>query len=304
MGYDKTIERLEGIIPFIPTPFVQNGNLFTAISEEGLRRNLRFLEQFSFSCISPAAGTGDLMTLDDNEYQTVLKISMEEAGKRFLLLPGLPQETERAMRMARYAQSIGYECLLSFPGPSLNLSEPGLICHWRSIASCVTIPIIIFRAPWLPFSMNVLEALSDVGNIIGVKEETGDLLWFRTARARYNERYVFIGGGELQFVNYLLAGARAITTGLPNFMPKPFFDIFNYAREDKYAEANKLHESLFPLLSIRQKQGNPIPVLKYAMDSVGLCGGANRLPQVDLCPEDKLAVDRILVEFKEAGYLQ
>lgn len=296
MNYTNVLGRLAGIIPFIPTPFKSAGSLFTELDEAGLRKNLQFLMQFPFSCISPTAGTGDLMTLSDDEYHSILNITMEEVGQRFLIMPGLPQETERAMRLARDVQAMGYECLLSFPPPALNLSEAGLCAHWRAISQAVDIPIIIFRASWIPFSMQVLEDLKDVQNIIAVKEETGDLLWFKNARRSYSDRYAFIGGGELQFLNYLLAGANAITTGLPNFMPRPFFSMFAYAMNNDYRKANALHEKLLPLLQIRQKQGNPIPLLKYSMDQVGLVGGTNRLPQIDLSEEDKKIVRQYLTE--------
>lgn len=293
----EVLERLVGVIPFLPTPFA-GGNPFTELDEESLRKNLRYLAQFPFSCVVPAAGTGDLMTLTDREYLKVVEICLEEVGKRFLVMPGLPQETERAVRLAKELETMGCECLLSFPPPTLNLSERGLCGHWRTVARAVHCAVVVFRAPWLPFSMRVLEELSGEGNIVAVKEETGDVLWFRRAKQIYGDRYQFIGGGELQFLHYMLAGAKGITTGLPNFMPEPFFKLFELAQAGRYQEAAAFHETLLPLLSLRQKQGNPIPLLKYAMNLAGLCGGVNRLPQIDLSPEDKKLTEQYLKELK------
>lgn len=287
MNKNKVLDKLKGIIPFVPTPFVLGDFPFTKLDENGLRANLNYLSKNSFSCIAPTAGTGDLMTLTDEEYKIILKITLEEVGDKFLIMPGIFQETERAIRMAQYAQGIGYECILSFPPLTMNLSEAGLCAHWRAIAESVDLAVIIFRAPWLQFTMEVLEELENVPNIIAVKEETGDVMWFRKAMRAYGNRYTFIGGGELQFLNYLLSGAEAITTGLPNFMPEMFFKMFDFAKTDQYAEAMKLHEKLLPLLTLRQKQGNPVPLLKYAMELVGLVGGPNRLPQMELSEEDK-----------------
>lgn len=297
MNKDKILSRLKGIIPFVPTPFVTSEYPFTRLNEEGLITNLDYLAKYPFDCIAPTAGTGDLMTLTDEEYKAILNITMERVGEKFLIMPGLFQETERAIRMARYAQSIGYECVLSFPPPTLNLSQEGLCAHWRAIAEAVGgLAVIIFRAPWLPFSTEVLKELKDVPNIIAVKEETGDVLWFRKAKREYGGRYAFIGGGELQFLTYLMSGAEAITTGLPNFMPELFFRLYDLAKENQYVQAMELHDTLLPLLTLRQKQGNPIPLLKYAMELAGLAGGPNRLPQVGLSEEDKELTRKYLKE--------
>lgn len=288
------VERLDGIIPFVPTPFREaDDGLLTCVDEEGLRNNVRFLAKHHFKTICPCAGTGELFTLSDTEYRLVLRATVEEVGNHFLVLPGIPPETERAISAAQYAQELGCKCVLSFPPPALGVSEEGMYQHWRAIANSIDIGVVVFRAPWLPFSLDLLERLVQIPNVIAVKEETNDLGWYQKAERQMNGKVLFIGGGELHLPHYLVLGVWGITTGLPNFMPEPFLEMYSAAKNNDFARTIALHRKLRPLLELRQKPGNAIPLLKRGMDLVGLCGGVNRLPQVPLSHED----ERLLVKY-------
>ena len=296
MDYSDITAKMRGVIPFLPTPYLKKHGNGTKLDENGLRKNCRFLNQFPFDCVVPVAGTGDLMSLENKEYFRILEICKEELDASILIMPGLFLETERAIKAVKVLEKMNFRSVLSFPAPHLAISSRGLVAHWKTIARNTSLAITVFRAPWLPFDLNLLEELKDKKNIVAIKEETGDILWFRKAIESYGDRYAVIGGGELQFLNYLLVGAQGITTGLPNFMPEPFFRMFQLAENNKYQEAIILNKKLMPLLTLRQKPGNAIPLLKYAMDLVGLCGGVNRLPQMELTDEDKSLTRKYLCE--------
>lgn len=286
--FDSVVKRFSGIMPFVPTPFMAGSDPGTTLlNEEGLRENLRFLAKYDFQVIFPCAGTGELFAISETEYKRVLEIAMQEIGDDALVIPGLPTEIEGAINAARYAQKLGCQCVLAFPPNTLGgVSEKGIYNYWEAIANSVDIGIMVFRAPWLPFSLDLLEKLVKIPNIISVKEETHDFGWYQRAYQRLNGKTTFVGGGELFLAYYLMSGVKGVTTGLPNFMPEPFIEMHSAAESNDFAQVMRIYQKLQPLLAFRQKPGNAIPVVKRGMDLVGLTGGPNRLPQVPLSDED------------------
>ena len=136
--------------------------------------------------------------------------------------------------------------------------------------------------------MEVYKALSQVPNITGVKEASGDVVKVSRILNRCPSLTVWSGNDDSAVASVAL-GAKGVISVLSNVAPEMTVAMMNAALDGDFDTASALHNQLLPLMDALFCQVNPVPV-KAAMKLMGFdCGGC-RLPLGTLDPgkADKL----------------
>ena len=123
--------------------------------------------------------TGESATLDMDEHCEVMRRTVEMVSGRIPVIAGSgANSTSEAIELTRCAQQGGADaCLLVTPYYN-KPTQQGLFLHHQKIAESVDIPQILYNVPgrtacdMLPETVILL---SEIPNIIGIKEATGDL---------------------------------------------------------------------------------------------------------------------------------
>lgn len=294
MDYEELKGKLRGIFVFPTTPYNDDA---TDVDEEGIRRNVRFLVDSGIKIVVPCGGTGEFFSLSVDEHDRIISAVADECKGKAMVIAGIGHSTHVAVKMAEHAESAGCDAVMVIP-PSIHASDQGLYEHYKAIASSVSIGVMIFRVPWgAPLSMELVTKLADIDNIVAVKEETGDIEWFRKLLKAVGDKVVGICGvSEKVFPYYYMVGARGTSTGIAGFAPQLSLKMYDALVNNDFATVLDLHKKLMPLHDLRARHGNAIPVVKAALDMLGLRGGPVRLPLLPLSPEDRKELQKILVE--------
>jgi 4-hydroxy-tetrahydrodipicolinate synthase len=283
--------------------------LVTPMGEDGsldwvtLRRLIDWHIENGTDAIVPVGTTGESPTLDMEEHVEVIRVTVEQVNGRVPVIAGTgANSTREAIDLTRAAEKAGADaCLLVTPYYNKPTQE-GLYLHHKAVADAVPIPQILYNVPgrtscdMLP---ETVQRLSQVSNIVGIKEATGNPERTRDIVRRCGERMDVYSGDDATALESILLGGKGDISVTANVAPKLMHEMCKLAREGKEREARTLNERLMPLHKNLFVEANPIPV-KWALQQMGMIKGGIRLPMTPLSAPHQEAVRAAL---RSAGVL-
>jgi len=168
---------LQGIFPAVTTPFYPDGAVYYKKIEHNIDRYSR----------TPVAGmvvlgsTGEAVMLSDDERREVLRVTAEVATPDKVLIAGTGAESVvETLRLTEYAASLNYDvALVRTPHFYRNQMKPeAMLAFYRTVADRSPLPVLLYTVP--PFTaydlpLEVIVALADHSNIVGIKESSGNV---------------------------------------------------------------------------------------------------------------------------------
>lgn len=267
-------------IPLV-TPFKEGGE----VDEAGLRALVNHLiEVEGVDGLVPCGTTGESPTLSHEEHGRVIEVVVQEARGRVPVIAGTgSNSTAEAIEMTKHAEEVGADATLQVCPYYNKPMQDGLLAHFEAIAKATNLPVILYNIPGRTgrnIEPETLVALSQVGNVVGVKDACGDLAQtMRVLEAtRKKEKPFFVLSGEdaLTFSMMGLGGHGGICA-VGNVIGREYTEMIHLMLEGKTDEAREIHYKTLPVVRALFLETNPIPV-KEAMNMMGLPAGALRLP--------------------------
>ena len=135
--------------------------------------------------------------------------------------------------------------------------------------------------------------LAEIPNIIGIKEASGDIGRMVDLINRVPEDFAIYSGDDPTGMAAMLCGAHGVITVAGNVAPKLFADMCRAALAGNLAEARALNAKLVPLYQEMFCEPSPAAP-KWALEKLGLCSRAVRLPMVSLSETGQARVSAAL----------
>ena len=225
--------------------------------------------------------TGESATLSDAEKLEIFRFAKNTVGDRIKIICGTgSNHTTHAVQLSMAAEEAGADALL-LVSPYYNKgNQQGLLEHFSTIAHAVNIPIILYNVPsrtGLDMPVSLYQQLSQIPNIIGVKEASTDIVKIARIRNACGEDFTVWCGNDDQAVPAIALGAKGVISVLSNLLPKETLEMTSAIYDGDLDTALDLHGKLLPVMDALFKEVNPIPV-KEAMKLIGYDCGACRLP--------------------------
>ena len=136
---------------------------------------------------------GENNSLEPDEKRAVLKGAVEAVGGRVPLVAGVSEfTTDRAIQYARDAEKIGVDALMLLPAMVYVPTVEELQAHFRAVAEATSLPIMLYNNPpayRVQIDFATLEGLSDVKNIVSVKESAPDPRRITDLINRFGDRF-------------------------------------------------------------------------------------------------------------------
>lgn len=255
--------------------------------------------------------TGESSTLTDPEQQALVRYAAEHTAIPVLCGASSNSTRHAAMRAGNAIACGAAGCLCVTPYYN-KASEDGMVAHYREIADAAAnegvkrtgraAPIVLYNVPsrtGSALTYGVLERLSNVENIVGIKEASGDLRFASGIIARFGDRYeVYSGCDELNQAIIAAGGAGAVSV-TANVFPAQVSALCEAQLSGDTALARKISDRLRPVADALFSEVNPIPV-KAMLAEMGLCREEYRLPLCPLSVKKRANVISALKRFEEA----
>jgi 4-hydroxy-tetrahydrodipicolinate synthase len=288
---------IEGAYPALITPFTKDDK----VDVEGLRRLVEYTVEGGVAGIVPCGTTGESATLSREEHKRVVDVVVDCSKVPVIAGTG-SNNTREAVEFTKHAEDAGVDgCLLITPYYNKpNVS--GLKEHFKRIGDSVELPLILYnivsRTGLNMTAETMIELASEVANIKGVKEASGDLKQVGAVIKLANDRdldFTVVAGDDFLTLPIMSLGGTGVISVAANVAPKPMSDMVAAMSKDEVGKAREIHIKLFSLFEAMFLETNPIPV-KKAAELMGLVSGDVRLPLGALSAANEEKLRRVLEE--------
>jgi len=297
MTRKEIIQNLKGIIPPVVTPFDRQGKI-----DEGLfRENLHKLVGIGLSGVLVAGSTGEAPYLEERERLRLVEVARDQVRAPEILIAGTGLEsTDATVRLSQEAVARGADAVLVLT-PNYYKSKMDadtLAAHYRTVARKVPRPVIIYSIPQftgLYLEPATIRKLSQIPNLVGLKESSGDIRFVRAVLRQVRPGFRVLVGSVVIVYQALRAGVVGGVLGQASFAPELCVGLYQAFLQGKRKTALEFQERLIPL---GQKIALPfgVPGIKAALDLSGYAGGFPRAPLAPLGPAAREAVAAALRE--------
>ena len=274
MSYKEKI--FFGSATAIITPF-KNGE----IDYEAFEGLIEFQIKNKTDALVVLGTTGEAPTVSESEREEIVAFAKSKIKGRIPLIVGTgTNSTETTIRYSKNAHSLGANAILAVTPYYNKPNEKGLVYHYKSLASAVDLPVILYNVPsrtGLNMPLDAYEALSDTENIVGIKEASGGASYLVELVSRVGNRYsIYTGNDDLAYSTLALGGAGVISV-VSNLYPQKMHDLCMNFRDGNLKDSLKIQLELLPLIRELFRETNPVPV-KCALSLLGYIENELRLP--------------------------
>ena len=284
---------IRGSIPALITPMLEDGK----VDYPTLRKLIDWHVAEGTDGLVIVGTSGESPTVNVDEHREILRVSVEQAAKRIPIIAGCgANSTAEAISLAKYAESIGADAQLQVVPYYNKPTQEGIYLHMRKVAEAVDLPVILYNVPGrtvADMAHSTVVRLSQVPNIVGIKEATGNLergAWLIRDTA---PDFAVYSGDDPTAVNLMLMGGKGNISVTANVAPKLMHELCAAAIAGDAKTAHALNLSLLDLHQAMFVQANPIPV-KYALSKMGKMAPGVRLPLTRLESNFHQTVDAAL----------
>jgi 4-hydroxy-tetrahydrodipicolinate synthase len=250
--------------------------------------------------IVPCGTTGESATLTHQEHDDVIKAVIKHVGKRLPVIAGTgSNSTDEAVRLTRQAEKSGADGALMISPYYNRPTQEGIYQHYRTVASAVGIPIIVYNIPGRTGSKiepETLARMAEVKNIAGVKEATGSVDQAIDVIRLCGDRLAVYSGEDTLTFSLMSLGGKGVISTVANVAPKAMAELAEACLKGDWDRGRALQFKLIPLIHGMFIETNPIPV-KTALALMGKCRGDLRLPLTPMAEGNLAKLRETMGEF-------
>ncbi len=291
---------ITGSIVALVTPMLEDG----AVDYPTLRKLIDWHIAEGTDYIGVVGTTGESPTVNVEEHQEIIRVSVEQAARRVPIMAGCgANSTAEAIELARYAKKVGADCQLQVVPYYNKPTQEGQYRHFKAIAEAVgDLPMYLYNVPGRSVGdmlHDTVLRLAQVPGIVGIKEATGNIERAQWLIRDVRKGFAVFSGDDPTAVALMLCGGQGNISVTANVAPRLMHELCVAAMAGDRQKAMDIQFRLMPVHKHLFVEANPIPV-KWAMARMGLCQGTMRLPMTPLDKANEPVVENAL---KAAGLL-
>ena len=282
------------LITAMVTPFDSNGGVDYARAEQ---LAARLLENGSSGLVVTGT-TGESPTLTPDEKLELYRRVKKVAGDASVIANTGDNETAFSVEFSKQAVDTGVDALLLVVPYYSKPSQEGLYRHFKAIADAVDLPCLLYNVPGRT-ARNMTAAtqarLSEIDNIVGTKEASGDLVQIATLRAHTPPDWAIYSGDDPAMLPMMPLGACGCISVLSHIAGKEFRAMIDAFWAGEMDKAREWHLRLLPVIAALFPVDTPSPApVKAALELQGFGCGGLRLPLVECDDTERASLKKVL----------
>ena len=282
------------LITAMVTPFDASGAVDYPRAEQ---LAARLLEQGS-SGLVVSGTTGESPTLTPDEKLELYRRVKKVAGAAPVIANSGDNETAFSVEFSRQAQDTGVDALLLVVPYYSKPSQEGLYRHFQTIAQAVDLPCLLYNVPGRTarnMTAQTQARLSEIPNIVGTKEASGDLVQIAHIRAQTPADWAIYSGDDPAMLPMMPLGACGCISVLSHIAGREFRAMMDAFWAGEMEKARELHLRLLPVIAALFPPDTPSPApVKAALELQGFGCGGLRLPLVECDEAERAHLKRVM----------
>ena len=268
---------LTGIVPPMVTPLRDRDNLDT----EGLERLIEHILSGGVSGLFIMGTTGEGPALSYRLRRELIWRVCKQVNDRVPVLVGITDTAfVESVHIARSAAESGASAVVLAPPYYLPEAQPELQEYIEHLVPELSLPLFLYNMPALTkvhFELDTIRRAMDEPRIIGFKDSSGDLDYFKNVAALVRRRpdwSLFIGPEEKLFDSLQLGGHGGVSGGA-NLFPKLYVRLAEAHQAGDLARARELQLQVQRVSDafyrIGKYSSSIIKGIKCALSCLGVC---------------------------------
>src|ERR687886_466490 len=287
-------EMFSGAFTALITPF-KNGE----VDGEALADLAEFQIRQGVNGLVPCGTTGETPALTEEEDRLVIETAVHVSGGQAPVIAGTgSNSTDMAIKYTRMAEKAGADGSLQVAPYYNKPTQEGLFRHFSAIAESTSLPLILYNIPSrtsITLSANTTARLSEIPNVVGIKDATLSVSMVSDVRRLCGEEFAILSGDDPMTLPVMSLGGNGVISVASNVAPAAVSEMVKALNSEDFERGRELHYELFPLFRALFLETNPIPV-KAAASLLGLCSDEMRLPLVPMSGENLLKLQKVMEE--------
>lgn len=247
--------------------------------------------------------TGESPTVTPDEHLELIRVAVEHVAGRVPVIAGTGgNSTSEAVELTAGARERGADMTLQVVPYYNKPSQDGLYRHFRTVAEQGGLPVILYNVPGrtvADLSNDTIMRLSEIPNIVGLKDATGDIPRASELLSRLPSDFGVYSGNDDSALALMAVGGHGVISVTANVAPAQMAAMCAAALSGDWNEARKINEQLLPLHLNLFVEANPIPV-KWALAQMGKMPAGIRLPMTPLATAMQ---EPVLAALKSSGVM-
>ena len=286
----KDTKKFRGTGVAIVTPFKND----TSIDFAALGRMVNHVIHGGVNYIVVMGTTGESATLTKDEKKAIISYVVEVTDNRIPLVTGIGgNSTQEVINCVRYANLTGVDGILSVAPYYNKPNQRGLFQHFKAIATCSPIPVIMYNVPGRTCSNisseTCLELAHECENIVAIKEASGDIAQIMRIIKGKPDSFSVISGDDMMTIPIIASGGSGVISVLANAFPAATSELVTNSLKSNFKSAREIQLRYLEITELLFTDGNPAGV-KAMLNIMNLCQNSLRLP---LVPVNRAIYSRI-----------
>lgn len=274
------MKKFRGTGVAIVTPFKNDSSIdFTAMG-----RVINHVIEGGINYIVAMGTTGEASTLSRDERQALISYIVEAVDNRIPVVAGIGgNNTQEIINTIRELNLEGVDGILSVAPYYNKPNQKGIFQHFKAIATCSPLPVIIYNIPGRTCSNissdTCIELAHTCENIVAVKEASGDLAHIMRLIKGKPENFLVISGDDMLTLPIIAAGGAGVISVLANAYPAQCSELVNNLLKNNFKAAREIQLHFLEIIELLFTDGNPAGI-KAFLSIMNLCDNNLRLPLV------------------------
>jgi 4-hydroxy-tetrahydrodipicolinate synthase len=268
---------LTGIIPPMVTPLLGRDELDVA----GLEKLLEHILSGGVSGLFILGTTGEGPSLSYQLRRELIKRVCDQVKNRVPVLVGITDTAfVESVNLARHAADCGTDAVVAAPPYYMPEGQPELQEWLDHLIPELPLPLFLYNMPPLTkvsYELETVRHALDQPRIIGLKDSSGDLNYFKDAAALLKQRpdWSLLIGPEEKLLEALQLGGHGGVSGGANLFPKIYMKLCEAHRVGNFARAQELQKQIQhagkSLYRIGKHPSTIIKGIKCTLACLGIC---------------------------------
>jgi 4-hydroxy-tetrahydrodipicolinate synthase len=268
---------LRGIIPPMVTPLLERDSLDVA----GLERLIEHILAGGVHGLFILGTTGEAPSLSYRLRFELIERVCAQVNQRVPVLVGITDTSfVESVNIARKAGDAGARAVVLAPPYYFPAGQAELLEYLKHLAAELPLPLFLYNMPRYTkaiFEPETVRAALDINGIVGLKDSSGDMMYFHRLQSLLKEHpdFTLLMGPEELLAEAIFLGAHGGVCGGANLLPQLYVDLYNAARRLDLSAAGTLHSRVMQIsttiYSVGRYESSFLKGLKCALSCLGIC---------------------------------
>lgn len=277
------LDKVNGIIPPIVTPFTANGDIDEAAFRDIVKFNLK--KKVHGVCVGGSSGEGHTLTVE--EFARLMEITVEEVNGAIPVLAGIiANSTRDAIRRAKAISHLSVQGLQVTPVHYVfKPDEEATYAHFKALTEATDVPVIIYNVvPWNYLSPALLVRLmTELPGVQGVKQSAGDLKLMADLMLNVPQGCKVYSAVDALLYPSFAIGCHGTIAANPAAVPGVCIALWDAVQRGDHKLAKDIHEALLRFWNTIYADNLPANI-KTSIALQGTQAGLPRMPMPNTMP--------------------